>query len=1216
MRLNRRLTNHNLALGVLFAIVALLSACTHAGKSEADKCNNIAYAYHYRNLDSTLFYAQKAFDLSKGRYKEGMAEAYNNLAFVAIIRMQYDKAFSLLDSAASVSDSEIEQLVADVQHMRLCQRQSQNKDFYTFREKARLRIDRINEEYDLLDERLRKRVLYAATEFHIVNSTYYYYVGLEEKSINALAEINDESELQKDTAQWLSYLYNVGAGGIITQGSRDEINQVEIDYLLRCQVLARMADMPFWEANSLQAISEHLQDPEVRDRLIADNLPVIKSINTDNMPDSLLAGNLAQRSLDIFEQYGDVYQTAGSYRTLAQCYWLINDYPSSLFCLNEALTKDTAINQAPDLVASIREQLSVVYSALDDKTNSDLNRNIYLDLQEQTRQDRYLESRAESLNRSLKQLNVMISLIILLIIVAAVLALLLWYRRKKEDVDEQLSDLLKPLEQWQKNNAQIIESQNDLHEEIVEKQQITALHLANNKRRNLEQRAKTALVYQITPFIDRMLHEIKRLSANNEDQSIREERYAYISELADQINDYNAMLTEWIQLRQGELNLHIESFPLQPLFDLVEHSKTGFQLKGVALQVDPTGLWVKADRILTLFMINTIADNARKFTPKGGCVRIYAVEKENYVEINVADNGVGMNEEQILSAFSVEKKAFNDETVSADNYQPVKDKGHGFGLVNCKGIIEKYKKISSLFNNCTIDVESEVGKGSRFFFQLPKGVVKTLLILCLTASSFSAWGRGYGKPDANPAIKCTYIQAVSNKWTQDAERWADSAYYSNTRQEFNKTLDFADSARACLNAFYHELCPKGMDYMQKENDNAVALPEIVWYNDSLPFDYDVILDIRNESAVAALALHKWSLYRYNNKVYTQLFKEKSADKSLGNYCRRMQKSQTDKWVAIILLISLFVSLAFAYFFYFYRHHVYGRFCMERVKDMNDILLSDRSEEEKLKMINEKTANMGMADLKYSAQYNDKYMAGLRKVVGKMTDALKHSLQIKQKNAGEIEMAEDELKKGNYENDKFYVCNNVLDNCLSTLKHETMYYPSRIKALVAGGDKNINLISEMASFYHELYMLLTIQTSRQTESVKFNCSPVNVGNVLSKFTDTKVPDIFVAADEEMIVFLFDLIKKANGKERFSVVEWKDKSKYIALTVTLNNLELGSRSCDDLFTPSMDNIPFLLCRQIARESGERANARGCGIVAQYDDKHHVALTVTLPKWKQRI
>lgn len=1216
MRQNRRLTNHYLALGILFAIVALLSACAHAGKSEADKCNDIAYAYHYRNLDSTLFYARKAFDLSNGRYKAGMAEAYNNLAFVAIIRMQYDKAFSLLDSAASVSDSEIEQLVADVQHMRLCQRQSQNKDFYTFREKARQRINRINEEYDLLDERLRKRLLYAATEFHIVNSTYYYYVGLEEKSINALAEINDEAELQKDTAQWLSYLYNVGAGGIITQGSSDEINQVEIDYLLRCQVLARMAEMPFWEANSLQAISEHLQDPEVRDRLIADNLPVIKSINTDNMPDSLLAGNLAQRSLDIFEQYGDVYQTAGSYRTLAQCYWLINDYPSSLFCLNEALTKDTAINQAPDLVASIREQLSVVYSALDDKPNSDFNRNIYLDLQEQTRQDRYLESRAESLNSSLKQLNVMISLIVLLIIIAAVLALILWYRRKKEDVDELLSDLLKPLEQWKKDNAQIIESQNDLHEDVLEKQQITALHLANNKRRNLEQRAKTALVYQITPFIDRMLHEIKRLAANNEDEAVREERYAYISELTDQINDYNAMLTEWIQLRQGQLSMHIESFPLQPLFDIVEHSKTGFLLKGLSLQVEPTDLWVKADRILTLFMINTIADNARKFTPNGGNVRIYAVDKGNYVEVNVADNGMGMTEEQILSAFSVGKKAFNDETVTADNSMSVKDKGHGFGLVNCKGIIEKYKKISSLFNNCSIGVNSEVGKGSRFFFQLPKGVVKTLLILCLAGSSFSAWGRGDAKPDAYRTNGGTHIKAASNKWIQNAERWADSAYYSNTRQEFAKTLDFADSARANLNAFYHELRPKGTDYMQKENDNSVALPEIVWYNDSLPFDYDVILDLRNESAVAALALHKWSLYRYNNKVYTQLFKEKSADKSLGNYCRMMQKSQTDKWVAIILLISLFISLAFAYFFYFYRHHVYGRFCMERVKDMNDILLSDRTEEEKLKLIIEKTGSMGMDDLKNSTLHNDRYMTGLRKVVGKMTDALKQSIQIKQKNANEIELAEDELKKESYENDRFYVCNNVLDNCLSTLKHETMYYPSRIRALVAGGDKNINLISEMASFYHELYMLLTIQTSRQTDSVKFNCTPVDMGKLLPKFTTDKVPNLFVAADEEMMAFLFDLIKKVNGKDKFSISGWKETEKYLTLTITLNNLKMDGKSCDDLFTPSMDNIPFLLCRQIARESGERANARGCGIVAQYDDNQQVVLNVTLPKWKQRI
>lgn len=47
----------------------------------------------------------------------------------------------------------------------------------------------------------------------------------------------------------------------------------------------------------------------------------------------------------------------------------------------------------------------------------------------------------------------------------------------------------------------------------------------------------------------------------------------------------------------------------------------------------------------------------------------------------------------------------------------------------------------------------------------------------------------------------------------------------------------------------------------------------------------------------------------------------------------------------------------------------------------------------------------------------------------------------------IEMAEDDLHRAEYENDKLHIANSVLDNCLSTLKHETMYYPSRIRQLI-------------------------------------------------------------------------------------------------------------------------------------------------------------------------
>ena len=52
--------------------------------------------------------------------------------------------------------------------------------------------------------------------------------------------------------------------------------------------------------------------------------------------------------------------------------------------------------------------------------------------------------------------------------------------------------------------------------------------------------------------------------------------------------------------------------------------------------------------------------------------------------------------------------------------------------------------------------------------------------------------------------------------------------------------------------------------------------ELYWMREGLRTNYHVILDLRNECAVAALALHQWSLYQSNNKVYTQLFREISA----------------------------------------------------------------------------------------------------------------------------------------------------------------------------------------------------------------------------------------------------------------------------------------------------------------------------------------------------
>ena len=933
----------------------LLSACSTPDRQALDRLNTLSYAYHYRDIDSVEYYASAAKET---------AEGLNNLAFVKMVRMDYKAADEYLNQIPEMTDNQLELLVCYVQQMRLCQRRSRNKDFHDFRERAITCMKRINEERNKLDERQQQRLNYAETEFAIVNSTYYYYVGLERQSIEALDQLNLH-ELRRDTAQYLNYLYNVGAGGILTQGTPAQIYDEELDYLHRCLSIAQRYHYPYFEAQAKEALAEHGYD--------------IK---------------FAEEALELFKTYGDVYQIAGAYRTLATCYHVMTDNRQALEFLQAALA-DKRIYQAPDLVASIYEQMSVAYAAIDDKTNSDHYRNLYIDLQEQTRQDRELEARAETLDKSANQLNLMILAVLAAIILLLFLLWLFNHLNQRKQEDHALVDLLE-----QKN------------EEVA----VARLRVNNNERRHLEQRAKVSLIMSITPLIDRILHEVKYLD-NLEHLENQEytERLDYIRELTDNINLQNDLLTRWIQLRQGELSLHIESFRLQDLFDIIARSKTSFAMKGVDLQVEPVDAIVKADRVLTLFMINTLADNARKFTEQGGSVSVSANVANDFVEISVKDTGCGMNEETLAHVFE----------------HKISDKGarqHGFGLMNCKGIIEKYRKMSPLFNVCTLSAESEAGRGSRFFFRLPKGIIRLLVV-------------GY------------------------------------SLLAFGQPL-FANSPLQTANS------PK-----------AAELLTIKHYNDS---------------AVSALERHDWDKYRYYNKVYTRKFREMSADNTLTDYCRTMQQSQINKRIAMILLIVLLLLIVPAYYMLYYRHRLNERYKRERMQLEN------------------------------------------------------------------IEMADDELHRLELEAAKLHVANNVLDNCLSALKHETMYYPDRIRQLVDNGD--VNALAEVTQYYRQLYGILSEQAMRQVEQVRLHVHPM-------EFYGQQV-----IGDDNLLRYLFEIIKPSEMQ-----TEVKDEQ-YVTYTMKAS------------FKSDIDR---LLCRQIVRDHGEATHRRGCGITVEDNE-----ITITLPRYNGKI
>lgn len=109
-----------------------------------------------------------------------------------------------------------------------------------------------------------------------------------------------------------------------------------------------------------------------------------------------------------------------------------------------------------------------------------------------------------------------------------------------------------------------------------------------------------------------------------------------------------------------------------------------------------------ADGALLERVITNLAGNSLKFTPEGGNIVIACGETAEDVSFSVEDTGPGIPEDKRGMIF--EKYAQMEEHRSL---------GFGLGLAMCKMAVELHKG--------RIWVESEVGKGSKFIFKIPRG---------------------------------------------------------------------------------------------------------------------------------------------------------------------------------------------------------------------------------------------------------------------------------------------------------------------------------------------------------------------------------------------------------------------------------------------------------------------------------------------------------------
>lgn len=175
-----------------------------------------------------------------------------------------------------------------------------------------------------------------------------------------------------------------------------------------------------------------------------------------------------------------------------------------------------------------------------------------------------------------------------------------------------------------------------------------------------------------------------------------------IDRLTRIIND----LLDISKIESGKLELKSEGVNLIRLIDqilLVFEPK--IKEKGLVLIRDfldkPINIFIDSDKITQVF--TNLINNALKYTQKGQ-ITISVREKGNEVECSVIDSGIGISEENLSKIF--------DKFQQFGRLSGPGEKGTGLGLSIAKGIIKLHKG--------RIWVESELNKGSKFSFILPK----------------------------------------------------------------------------------------------------------------------------------------------------------------------------------------------------------------------------------------------------------------------------------------------------------------------------------------------------------------------------------------------------------------------------------------------------------------------------------------------------------------
>lgn len=520
-------------------------------------------------------------------------------------------------------------------------------------------------------------------------------------------EIKNETDDKKGIAFTMNNL------GVISQRQGNYV--LALEYFKRAMALRKetsdnrelaitLTDLGFLylDIDSLSLAQEHLEQAKEIYIAVDDQSGLARCYNIlgkvyIEMSELNKANQMLNNSMEISERIGLIRTVTQNYKTMSELMAARGNYSRAYDLQNRFIFLVDSISSYDSQRRMLEIQLIYEHERKDRE----------LEIVKKTQQISSLSFEKQILQRNFLLAAIILVLALLFLLYNRYLSIIKTNKQleiQKEKISETNQKLLL-LNRDLMKQKQKVDELNLMLKETNQKLLESEKHLINTNRTkdkffsiiSHDLRNPFASIVSFSRILKREIHELSHDEIN--------ELALELDKSVLKINNLLENLLQWSRAQTGKIDYRPEYIALKDIINENINLFSGNSREKEIQIKDGIGddLVVFADMNMTNTVVRNLLSNALKYTRIGGTIELSSSIDSGKVYVSVADNGVGINPENL-------KKLFRIDTLHT-TFGTSDEKGSGLGLLLCKEFIEK--------QGGEISLESTEGEGTTFTFSLP-----------------------------------------------------------------------------------------------------------------------------------------------------------------------------------------------------------------------------------------------------------------------------------------------------------------------------------------------------------------------------------------------------------------------------------------------------------------------------------------------------------------